>query len=144
MKLNIHLTIYLKYIMTIKKYTEEMNLEEFVKDSVFVKMLIENHIPYKCKWKEKECDEQYPRWYKSRVRMHFFVFIYIPENYKTKCQTIFYSNTEKQLEDIENEKEEEKVVYEPIEKAKKVYMLIVKLIFLIAVFAVIYGIINSN
>ena len=85
-----------------KKYTEEMNLEELVKDSVFVKTLIENHIPYKCNWKEK------------------------------------------QLEDIENEKEEEKVVYEPIEKAKKVYMLIVKLIFLIAAFAVIYSIINSN
>jgi len=126
------------------KNTEEtsMNLEDLVKDNMLVRGLKENGIPYRCKWDEKECEEQYPRWYKSRERKHFFILIYIPENYESKYRSILKSETEKDFEGIKELEgmDDEELVYEPLEKAKKVFMLIFKLFFLIALFAIIYGV----
>lgn len=131
-----------------KIYDKKINdnrkkLEELVKDNILVKELRKNSIPYKCEWEERNVNEKYSRYYFKRTTIkHYFILIYIPETYKSIYEKISYHKSEKEIKEYDNT-DDDNLVFEPIEKAKKVFKVLVKIFLLIALVSIIYAMIKS-
>jgi len=124
-----------------KDINEESNLKELINDNILIKLIRENAIPFKCEWEEREVKEKYHRYFKKRLGgiKHYFVIIFIPENYKSKYESILYTKKENNFDEVENEE----LVFEPIEKAKKIFNVMMKALILFSLGCIVYMSIQS-
>ncbi len=124
-----------------KDIEEDSRLEELIKDNILIKKFRENAIPFKCEWEERKVKELYPRYFRKRFGgvKHYFVLIFIPKDYKSKYESVFNVKEEKH---IDNENDEE-VVFEPIEKAKKIFNVIMKVLMIFSLGCIVYMSIKS-
>ena len=123
-----------------EKTTEETEkLEELVKEDIVVQQLKDYAIPYKCKWEERLVGVG------KRIRKHYFVNIFIPEDYKLKYESIKVQPKEfekvKELEGVDIN--DNNTTYEPFEKMSKIAMIIIKSIMAIALIGLVYNIIEA-
>ena len=124
-----------------KDINEESNINELVNDNVLIKLIRENAIPFKCEWEEREVKEKYPRYFKKRYGgiKHYFVIILIPENYESKYESILHAQKENTLDEEEHEED----VFEPIEKAKKIFDVMLKVLIIFSLGCITYMSIQS-
>lgn len=132
-----------------KKYNEEKiynkdieenhKIEELVNDNILIKQLKENAIPFKSKWEERYVKELYPRYFRKRFGgiKHYFVLIFIPKEYKSKYENIFDIRNQNDIE------KEEEYIFEPIEKAKKIFNILMKTLILFSLGCIVYMTIQS-
>lgn len=123
-----------------EKTTEETEkLEELVKEDIVVQQLKDYAIPYKCKWEERLVGVG------KRIRKHYFVNIFIPEDYKLKYESIKVQPKKfekvKELEGVDIN--DNNTTYEPFEKMSKIAMIIIKSIMAIALIGLVYNIIEA-
>ena len=123
-----------------EKTTEETEkLEELVNEDIVVQKLNDYEIPYKCKWEERLVGVG------KRIRKHYLVNIFIPEDYKLKYESIKVQPKKfekvKELEGVDIN--DNNTTYEPFEKMSKIAMIIIKSIMAIALIGVVYNIIQA-
>lgn len=126
------------YEKDIKEYNE---LEKMLNENALIKKLKQNNIPFKCEWEEREVKELSPQYFKKRFggMKHYFVLIFIPKDYKSKYEEVFNVKNEKFVE----QEDDEELVFEPIEKAKKIFNWILKSLFIFSLCCLVYMIILS-
>ena len=123
----------------VKIIEEKEKLEELVKEDIVVQQLKDYAIPYKCKWEERLVGVG------KRIRKHYFVNIFIPEDYKLKYESIKVQPKEfekvKELEGVDINNND--TTYEPLEKMSKIAMTIMKCIMAIVLIGIVYNIIEA-
>lgn len=122
-----------------KTIEETEKLEDLVKEDIIVQQLKAYTIPYKCKWEEGLVGVG------KRIRKHYFVNIFIPEDYKLKYESIKVQPKEfekvKELDGVDLNDND--TAYEPLEKMSKIAMTIMKSIMAIAIIGLVYNIIEA-